>query len=403
MKNRRWRPLRLLLLLLLCLALLPQLAQAEPFLATTSIDLGRVLNESALHLVDAFVVNEQACALLYQSPGEGQLELIFFDLVGLKALHSVLLSGAESLLSRAMVGETLCLTFTPKGWEEGQPLLSACVQPDLTVTFGTTRDDEVLLPGGQTAILTAEDGSLVAKDVQTGQETLLIKGIPPSFLTPSGQPDYQSFLQYQPVKDDVGYDGQDAYGMQLTLPKTQQEYEENEFQLVRSFHFYQPLSATRFVYAAFGWEWGAGFGVYDLAKKSDHRFTGRGSLFGLKDGKLISTTLIADTQTLQSSPLPKNITGQLEEVVAMEDSVVAYDIAKNGRLLAIAGLNTREEGAPVLRVSDLNTGRALYEAQPLSPDALPQRVAFVGSNRVLLFLLSEEGGPASLQLYTFSE
>lgn len=405
MKTKPGLPLRSLLCLLLCLALLPALVKAAPAKPGATIDLGSHLFESAPHVVDAFAVSPQVCALLYQSPDEGLLELIFFDLEGQKVQDSVPLQGAQALLSKSWQGGSLCLRLYPAGWEEGQPLLTACINPDQTVTFGTAPDAETLLPGGEVAILTAQDGSLVAKDIKTGREDLLIKGIPPSFFTPQGQADYASYQAYQPVADDVGFDGKDEFGFPLpfALPQDPQSYAENEMWLVRSFHFYQPLDAQRFVYAAYGWEWGAGFGMYDLNTNTDHRFTGRGTLFGLKGGVLTGTSLQADPDSLQTTPLPGVITAQLEAVTAMEDGVVTYDLSPDGRLLAIAGLDTREEGAPMLRISDLKTGQALYEAQASATGALAQRVVFLDGARVMVLLLPGEGGPASLQVFALTE
>lgn len=216
---------------------------------------------------------------------------------------------------------------------------------------------------------------------------------------------YETFLKYVPCWDDVIYDGtyKEGYPFPITFPIDEDTYYDNDLWLWRDFYVYKPLDEYRFVYRVFGWEWGAGYGIYDLRTHTDHRITGRGYLCGMAGNTLYGSALMADANTYESSPLPKTVQEQLNEASAMEDGVVDCDISPDGRLLALTGMKSRRSDASTVTVTDIRTGDIIKAYDIHNPFAWEYSVSFYGDTRFMLFFRPEEHGSAYIYLFDLEE
>jgi hypothetical protein len=207
-------------------------------------------------------------------------------------------------------------------------------------------------------------------------------------------------LKYVPCADDVGYDGKDMDGFELPFqhPLDEEGFYDNMMWFGRFFSMRQPLDEHRFVYAASGWEWGAGFGVYDLSTNTDHRITGRGYLYDLAGNMLFGSTLKADINTYETYQLPEAVQEQFAQVSAMEDGIVNYDLSPDGALLALTGLRSRDADHRALIVTDTTTGDLVRGYVIDNPSANENRVSFYGDENLMLLFTPEEPGEAYLYL-----
>ena len=397
---------RLLMLLAALCLMLPHgsaLGQEQLLLkAVREIDLRPALGEDAQEIVGAWMLDRDSCVLHRLASDTGDEELIILNLQGpsVRARHAIPMTSYMKQLSRADGGATLLFETAGQG-DGSASALSVQIRPDGQVSMVSLWDGPTPMADGQLAVSTDSGGSLLATETATGSQRLLLQGVPDSMTQDDA---YARYLQYQPCADDVGYDGRDAEGnpLGLQLPLSEAAFEENYTWLWRSFYLHAPLDAQRFVYAAFGWEWGAGFGIYDLKTGQDHRFTGRGQLYGQYGNKLIGSSLIADVDSLEVRALPESIQEQLRQVSAMEDGHVNYAIPPSGSLLALTGLKSRQPDAHTLTLTDINSGKLVFSYDIEKPDASEDSISFLDDSRFLLFMSPQEGGSAYLYLFDFA-
>ena len=363
----------------------------------TEIDLKAALGEDVYDVEDAWMLNADVCVILRQPLEEEDSELIVLD------------TRDHTVLSRTPIPYQ---TYNPEqGFDDGvfyllmAPLdtdnyndlfflVKATVAPDGTVIFDTVPEGLTVMPGGKTAAREAADRSLYAVDLKTNKEELLIQGVAPMTRDSQGA-SYETFLKYVPCPDDEGYDT-------LTFPIDEETYYENDMLLWRDFYVYKPLDEYRFVYQVFGWEWGAGYGIYDLKTRTDHRITGRGYLCGMAGNTLYGSALRTDADTLASSPLPPSVQEQLETANAM-GSDVDYDISKDGRLLALAGMKSERSDTSTVTITDIQTGNIIKTYEIYNPFAVESSVSFYGDTRCMLFFWPMEHGSAYIYLFDIEE
>ena len=352
-----------LLMLFMAVGLAGEEALAEPLTAVpngvTEIDLRTALGDDALTVEDAWMLNADVSVIIRQFPEIGGCELVLLDLRGLSVLSRTPVSHAEydSWHRPDREDDALYLLFTPEGfnWDDpGFSFVKAIISPDGTVdTSASVPSRRTVMPGGKTAVREADDGSLYAVDPATDGEELLIQGVA-GF---QGEYSYEAYLGYVPCRDDAGYSvDEDGEPLPVPFPLDEDSFYDYWPFFYRAFTVHKPLDEHRFVYTVSGWECGAGFGVYDLRTRTDHRITGCGFFYGVRGNTLYGSSLTANADTYESSPLPETARKQLGEINAMEDGRVDYDISPDGRLLAFAGMKSREDSANTVTVTGILTG-----------------------------------------------
>lgn len=384
----------------------------------TEIDLHAFLGDDVRYVYDAWMLREEVFAILLSLPMEND-ESYDYELVVLDTQH-------KSILSRSLVqeveydfqqnrqGGTLNLLFVHVGEEWYDPAFSyimASISSDGTVDINNTVLGRLaVMPGGKMAIRTTLDGSLYSVDLATGGETLLLQGVPSRELYweadfdetayatleaqfPYSGKDYEPAKEYIPCWDEKIDNWED--GNDDSLP-----YEANDSIFsIRQFHMYMPLDDHRFVYYVSGWEWNAGYGVYDLQTHTDHRITGRGDFFGMAGDALIGTTLKADANTYTTSQYPESIQELLVEFGDYMSSDISYSFSPDGKWLSYTGMKMRNSDASTVTIIDTETGNIIKEYDIYNPFATETSVSFVDETQVMLFYRPEELGSAYVYLF----
>ncbi|MDR3050706.1 MAG: hypothetical protein LBU67_03180 [Oscillospiraceae bacterium] len=414
----------LLLVLFPLLSLCPTLADAEnkPEPAelrivvpegVAEIDLRVALGDDASGVSDAWMLNADICVLLRVPPEDEDYEILLLDTRNCSILSRTPVPYAGSLFEQGWDDGEFYLLFEPEGsgvlydheyyfmYNPEITYIKAIVAADGTVGFGRASSKLTIMPDGETAIREGHYGSLYAVDMDTGEEKLLIQGT----AGPYGVVSYKAYLKYVPFWDDAGFYEQDENGNPRSIPFPLDEdsfYAHTPF-FYHEFTVYRPLDEHRFVYEGYGWEWGAGFGVYDLQTHTDHRITGEGDFYGMSGGMLFGSTLMADANTYESSPLPKTVQEQFEEVSAWEDGVVDCSISPDGRLLALTGMKSRRSDASTVTITDIRTGNIIKAYDIYNPFATEYSVAFYDDTHFLLFCAPEELGSAYIYLFNVNQ
>ena len=377
----------------------------------TEIDLRAVLGGDALDVEDAWMLNADVSVILRRLQEIAGYELILLNMRDLSVLSRTPVSHAKYDYWREPGREdgAFYLLFTPEGFDWDDPEFSfvkAIISPDGTVdTSASVPSRRTVMPGGKTAVRKADDGSLYAVDLDTGEEELLIQGVA-GF---QGEYSYEAYLGYVPCRDDIEYNvDEDGDSLSIPFPLDEDSFDDYWPYFYREFYVHKPLDEHRFVYTVSGWEWGAGFGVYDLQTRTDHRITGSGFFYGVVGNTLYGATLMADANTYETSPLPETVRWQLGEVYQMEDGRVDYDISPDGRLLAFTGMKSRyaiygiADGHTVT-ITDIQTGEVIKAYDIDNPFASEYSVTFYGDTRFMLFFRPEESGSAYIYLFDAEE
>lgn len=415
----------LTLTLFLCLFQSPAQAKSPAALpeGVTEIDLRTVLGNDAKEIAEVWIINENVCAILRESyiDCKGyEFEIIVLDILNHTILSRTPVPPAQSQYVYArpgLVEGVLYLQFESWGdcpqeelflWPVSKcTFIKASVFPDGTVDIGNVTEDWAMtMPGNKTSIREGDDGSLYAIDLATRAEELLIQGFSEkesSILIPNAIPKYIPFWDELP-SDGVGipYEPDDIYSS------------------IRDFFLVKPLDEHRFVYGVSSWEWNAGFGVYDLQTRTDHRITGRLDFFCVAENTLFGSILKADANTYETWPLPESVQDQFAEVSEYSTSTdVNCSISPDGNLLAVTGLKPRyreyngwmeargEEPeyseANTVIITDVNTGDMITTYDIYNPLATEYTVSFYDNTHFMLFCRPEEFGYAYIYLFDAGE
>ncbi len=427
--KKRWRLPLLAVALFLCLFRGPAYAEEpkeEPRTVVpegvTEIDLGAVLGEDARDIVEVWMLNTDVCAILQRPPQNGDCELILLDTRDCTVLSRTPVPLATYLLRQVWEGDTFCLLFAPRSSDWPQPTyacIKTTVSADGTVDINVSeRRNLTVMPGGDTAIRETDDGSLYAVDLDTGEEELLIQGV----ASLGGGLSYEGFLAYVPCWDDYGFTEGDPWGNphSISLPLDEDDFRGYDIWFYRDFSVHKPLDEHRFVYEVYGWEWDAGYGIYDLQTRTDHRITGRGDFFGVAGGTLFGETLKADANTYETTPLPEKVHEQLYQAsIWMTNDLVDCAISPDGKLLALTGMIPRSidakrwweadgtepkfDYAHTVTLTDMETGDLIRAYDIDNPFARESTVSFYDDTRFMLFCRPEKDGSAYLYLFDAGE
>lgn len=401
--KRRLVLLLFVLSLLLCLFQSPAYAEIPPAGRTvvpegvTEIDLRTALGDGVADVEYAWMLNADICVLIRQPPGAGESELIVLDLRDNRFLSRTPVPRVMNQPEQGFENGVFYLLLTPldtENYDIAFYYVKATVAPDGTVDITTVPGGLIVMPGGKTAIREAADRSLYAMDLATYRMERLIQGVAPMTLDWEGA-SYDTFLKYVPCPDDIGCN-------ELTFPIDEDTYYENALFLWRDFYVYKPLDEYRFVYKVYGWEWGAGYGIYDLKTHTDHRITGSGTLCGMVGNTLYGSALKTDADTLESWPLPVSVQEQLEDANDM-GSEAEYGISPDGRLLAVTGTESWSSDTNTVTVTDLDTGRVIKAYDIYNPFAWESSVSFYGDTHLMLFFFPREHGSAYMYLLNTAE
>lgn len=384
----------------------------------TEIDLRKILGDDALGISNAWMMNENVCVLLRSPLEDGEKELIWLNLQDLSILSRTPVPYEGFFAGQGWEDGTLCLLFEPDGqdfysheyyytYDPEITYIKAIVAQDGTVSFDGASSKLTLMPGGDTAIREGHYGSLYSVDMDTGEERLLIQGT----AGPYGIVSYEAYLKYVPFRDDEGFYEEDANGNLISLPFPQDEESYPMYGAYHGFSMYKPLDEYRFVYVGYGWEWGTGFGIYDLQTNTDHRITGRESFFGMVGNTLYGSILSADANTFASSTLPQPVQDEFERVVDSwwGGSVADYDISPDGMLLALLDTQSMREGsaagseAHTVTITDIQRGDLVKTFDIDNPFATESTVSFYDDTRLMLFYRPEDLGSAYIYLFDIAE
>ena len=418
------RSARLLLVLLMLFGLFHGRAQAESRSTlpegVTEIDLRDVLGDDAQDVWSARMVNADICVLLRALPEQANenIELIVLNMRELSILSRTPVPYAASLLRQSrkdgrfygqgMIDDTFYLLFKPEcAYETGGPYgymydpeityIKAVIAADGTVELDLASSKLTVMPGGKTAVRDGYYGSLYALDLETGEEELLIRGTADPYATVS----YEAYLQYVPFWDDAGFYEEDENGnpLPITFPLDETSFMKHSPFFFHGFTVVKPLDAHRFVYAGYGWEWRAGFGIYDLETRTDHRITGRGAFFGMRGSTLFGTALQADANTYETTQLPQAVQWQLANADYWEYGSYDYDISPDGNLLAFTDTESTEGKSISVRITDICTGDIVKTYDIDKPFMYIRDLAFYDDTRFMLFCVPEESESATIFLF----
>ncbi|HML39019.1 MAG TPA: hypothetical protein PKA19_16620, partial [Bacillota bacterium] len=310
-------------------------------------------------------------------------------------------------------GDAFYLLFEQEGMRRYDPTpscIKVTVARDGTVDIDDSAPSRLtVMPGGKTAVRTANDGSLYAVDVATGEEDLLIQGVPGlGLLWDEGYTD-DEIEEYFPFFDEDYRDAVAAYvPFWDELPENWEELNDSSYPFestvgsdifsIRQFHVEAPLDEHRFVYCVSSWEWCNGYGVYDLQTRTDHRITGRGYFYGVAGDKLFGSTLMADANTYETFPLLESVREQFTEIYNF-DSPAGYDISPDGRLLALTSMKSWDSGASNVTITDIETGNIVKAYDLLNPFATVSSITFYDNARLMLFFRAEDLGSSFIYLF----
>lgn len=387
----------------------------------TEIDLRTVLGDDVLDVEDAFMLSENVCVILRFLPGNDDIggsgsdyEIILLNMRDRSILSRTPVPNVEYYYRQGWEGGAFYLLFEPEGVRRYDDPAPSCIKVtvarDGTVDIdGSAPSGLTVMPGGKTAVRAAMDGSLYAVDAATGEEELLIQGVPSvELLWDEGYTD-EEIAEYFPLFDEDYRDAVAAYvPFWDELPENWEELNDYSYPFestmssdifsIRQFHVEQPLDEHRFVYFVSSWEWYNGYGVYDLRTRTDHRITGRGDLYGVAGGKLFGSTLMADANTYETSPLPESVREQFWEMDPYDGSV-NLDFSPDGRLLALTNMESWDSGVSTVTVTDIGTGAIVKAYDLLNPFATVSSVTFYDNGRFMLFFRAEEHGSAFIYLF----
>jgi len=373
----------------------------------TKIDLRAVLGDTAEVILDAWVLRENTYALLLGTEEDEVYEVILLN------------TQNGSLLSRTSIPDTGCsFVYARPGWvdgvlhimfcdwaeweaEEAYPghiYIKASLSPDATVHVSDVMSSwYTVMPGGTTAIREAEDGSLYAVDIVTNTEELLIQGVSAQAFF-NHTPEERG--QYIPSKEelpDAKGDTDDAY---LVYDP------EDHLTSIRDFSYITPLDEHRFAYGIGAWEWEAGFGVYDLRTRTDHRITSDGYFLGVAGGFIFGSDLKADANTYETFALPESLHPVLEYVYAIENDYLTHSISPDGKLLALTGRYFYPDYTAMehtVTIIGMETGEIVKIYDIENPFAEASSIAFYDNTHVMLFFGAKENGSAYIYLIDIEE
>jgi hypothetical protein len=396
-----WRLLILLscLLVLSLSAGLAQPARAKDVPSTTlktlsssNINLSKCLGYEAAHAANAWMLNDEVCVVLLRPPEADYAELALVHVEDVQVLSRTSVAGISYLRECRWDDDVLYLVFAPPYSEDTGVIpeyIKASIAQDETVSLDTVPSDGIIMPDGDTFIHEA-GGSLYAIDLLTGGNTLLLQGVPDPYSDSFQGDTYEIFQQYEAGPDEMWYDGTNEDGYPLSLAIDEETFYDNEIQFWRNYHVVKALDDSRFIYAVYGWEWGAGFGIYDLKTHTNYRITGRGYFYDTVGNTLYGSYLTADSETYQSTPLPLALQEQFEKVNAQVDEVTDYSVAPNGRLVAFMSDLPDESDYKLLSVMDAQSGNTLW-VWALEFDESPDvfRIHFYNNTQLMIYIKSE--------------
>ncbi len=416
MRHRNiWRFLVLLSVLLVPLACtgagLAGAAHAEGMtlepVHTAEIDLGDIIGNDAVYAESAWMLNPDVCVVYLSLPDEERVEIVLVDVNNAQVLSRTAVSDVSYPNKTGWEEGSFYIVFAPPYTEDASADAAdtrVSVAQDGTVSVCSVPRNCITMPDG-TVIRAENDGLYSIKYLteEAEESALLLQGVPHPYASNFQDDAYEAFQQYEACPDEVGYDGTDEEGLSLSIafPMDEDTFNDHAIWFSRTYNVYKALDDTRFLYTVSGWEWGAGFGIYDLATRTNHRITGRGYLYGMAGNKLYGSALVVDSDTYQSEPLPLAIQEQFKKVSALVDEVTVYDMAPDGKLIAFIESCPDEESA-LFTLMDAQTGGTTWQSE--MPEGFPDncRIRFYGNAQLMIFAKAEEE-PAQLIFMEFEE
>ncbi len=405
----RHKNIRLVLLVLSFLLIMPYVSAGMGLAVDrkTQVNLSKIIGSEAEHAANAWMLNEEVCALCLQPPEDESMEVLLIQMKDVAVLSRHPVPGATYLEGYGWDGDTFYMEFM--AWdaenEDAPPKrIRVSVATDYVVSVREVSRSSITMPDGQTIIREADDGSLYADNLLTKESNLLLQGVRAPYTADLQEVPYELFLQYEASPDEVGYDGTDMEGNPLpfALPIDEQTFRDNDIWFWRNYHAVKALDDSRFVYTVSGWEWGAGFGIYDLKTHTNYRMTGRGYYYGMVGSTLYGSSLAVDSETYQAKPLPPTVQAQLEKVSALMDEVTVYDISPDGKMMAFLEDVSEDAEYKLMTILDAQTGNTLWVEEVLEGFSGSFNIQFYGNARLMIYARAEDE-PAQLMLVDFKK
>lgn len=382
-------------------------AQASTLPASHSvriIDLEELIDSDASKVRGAFVLNQSTCVLVTQTPTNNNMEVVLFDIKDLQVISRASILNVDVLDYQYWCEGTLHLWFRPvfeENNENSDKYVEVIIKQNGQISTSIKRQLIMQMPDGKTGVYSADDWSLVTIDFSSGDMKLLLQGVPDN-LSPDRDDNmsYMRYLKYEQHSDDIGYDLRNDNGQLISHPLSENDFLENEMWLWRYFTPFEPVDDHRFVYTVYGWEWGAGYGVYDVTASKNYRITGTGKLLGRRGNLLFGSDIVTDIDSFQSSRYPFAIRELFSEMIDQENRKIDFDISPNGKLLVLMG--SKKMNPSTITIYDLKTGNIQYFADiSIPPSAIECQVSFINETSVLLLYLTSGNVPPFMCIVTF--
>lgn len=359
-------------------------------LSVRIIDLEKLIGLDANSALDALVMNQSTCVLLIHSPETQNTDIVLFDTDDEQVISATTVTNADVLQGHYWCEGNLYLWLQPS-IEENTEKIGEHVEVRITqgrqVSISIKKQEVMVMPGGEIGVFGAPDGSLVALNLMSNSTELLLQGVPDNLS--SDRDDllaYLKYLQYVPHLDEIGYSSTNENVPPFTHPLSESDFHENEVWLWRYYEPFEPIDEHRFVYAVAGWEWNAGYGIYDMENHVNYRIAGDGMLLGRRGARLFGSNMETDVETYHSRRLPLTMRELLSKIADQEDHTTSFDLSPNGELLAIAGSKTTGNATiSILSTQTGNTQSIVDIPPPFSSHEC--RVSFLNDTSVLLLYL----------------
>ena len=342
------------------------------------VDMREVLGDAMSDVADARMLTPQVMGILVKSAGAKSYELFLYSVEKKRILSHHLLNTAMDVDSVEVEGNTLKIMLyraENAQEEEVREWLKITATKDGIITMETIVPDDgrlITMPGGETVIREGDDGSLYCVHSITGKEEELLHGISYEALEKKG---YAAFEGYKPFgKNDLNH-RKDENGKPLKLTEENFFLDDEVFN-IRSFEFWKPLDDHRFIYKVNGWEESRGYGIYDLAKRKDHRIAAAGEPIGLGGDYLFGSYEFTSIQTYKTVALKKRIKDGNYSVFENSGEESSYHVSPDGRWLALAASPFYALQDCGVYVFETRTGKLVQHGVINNPFATPVNLSF---------------------------
>jgi hypothetical protein len=371
----------------------------------TEVDMREVFGDTQADVVAARMLTPQVMGILVKSADAKTYELFMYSVESKTVLSRHHLDTALDVASFDVEDNTLVIIFYQMenmDEDKEKERFKIKATKDGIITAETIAPDDkrlTTMPGGKTAVREGEDGSLYCVSSETGKEEKLLQGVSYEALEEKG---YAAFEGYKPIgKDDLNH-RMDENGKPLKLAE-ENFFLDDEVINIRTFEFWKPLDDHRFIYKINGWEDSRGYGIYDLAKRKDHRIAAMGEPIGLGGEYLFGTCEFTSIQTYKTVALGKRIKGDAYSVFENLDEESSYHVSPDGRWIALISTPFYALQECGVYVFETRTGKLAQHGIINNPFATPLHLSFYDQMHFQIFCDPKPGGWSYAYLFDIAD